>query len=217
VGIRLKVSLKKLQDSFSTENAALRRALGNGLESAAHRTVALMHERTKTAPPASKNGTPGAVNTGFYKRSWRSQRIVRVGKIASAVVFNTASYAGIIDLGRRKGGRMPPIEPIARWVQRKLNGALRPRKVAAKAPTRRIPPVPKDPAKHAAHAARTAASAGRAAQDAKIRATAYAIARAIVRRGLRARRVMSGLDALEKMGDFAVQEVRRALKRERLI
>jgi hypothetical protein len=54
------------------------------------------------------------VNTGYYKRSWRSEPI-RNG----AVILNQAPYAGIIEYGRRVG-RFPPIEAIARWAQRRL-------------------------------------------------------------------------------------------------
>lgn len=54
------------------------------------------------------------VNLGGYKRGWASLPI-RHG----VRVFNHAPYAAVIEEGRRRGARMPPLDPIARWFQRK--------------------------------------------------------------------------------------------------
>lgn len=90
--------------------AALRGARAAGL-----RSVAALHKATGEAPPASKNGSKGAVNTGFYKRAWKSSMVAD-----GSVVHNGATYAGVIEHGRRAGSRMPPTKMIARWIQRRL-------------------------------------------------------------------------------------------------
>jgi hypothetical protein len=85
--------------------------------SAAHRSVAYLQQRTRTAPSANPSGVGhgGAVNTGNYLRRWRTMR-----HADGASVYNPTPYAGVIDLGRRPGSRMPPIGIIARWIQRRL-------------------------------------------------------------------------------------------------
>jgi hypothetical protein len=56
-----------------------------------------------------------AFNTGDYRRAWDAERIDN-----GARVFNKKSYAGVIELGRRKGKRQPPSKVIEHWAQRKL-------------------------------------------------------------------------------------------------
>lgn len=92
-----------------------REAALKGARSAGLRVVHLMVERTGTARPASPNGTAGAVDTGGFKMRWRMFEID-----GGARVLNEHPAAAVIDGGRRAGAKMPPIEPIARWAQRKL-------------------------------------------------------------------------------------------------
>lgn len=55
------------------------------------------------------------VDTGRYLRSWKTQPTEN-----GVVISNDSPYAGIIELGRRAGSRMPPVQVIARWAQRRL-------------------------------------------------------------------------------------------------
>jgi hypothetical protein len=89
--------------------------------SAAQRSVALMQQRTRQAPPANPSGIGqgGAVNTGNYLRRWRAMR-----QANGASVYNPTPYAGVIELGRRPGSRMPPVGIIARWIQRRLSVSI---------------------------------------------------------------------------------------------
>ena len=98
---------------------ALKRAVKNGLVSAAFRGVELARKSTLTAPPASPNGGIGAVNTGHYRRSWRAS-----AGAAGPRIINTAPYAAVIEHGRRPGKGVP-IEPLAQWVLRKLGNEVR--------------------------------------------------------------------------------------------
>ena len=90
-------------------------AYKRGLRSAAMRARTIMDAATVTAPPASANGTQGAVNTGAYRRAWKAE------PTADGIhVYSLSPYAGVIEYGRRPGARMPPEDAIARWAQRKL-------------------------------------------------------------------------------------------------
>lgn len=106
--------LGNFEDKLGTRLESIKR---RSALSAAQRGVVLMQTRTRAAPPANPSGvgSGGAVNTANYLRRWKA---VRTGE--GAAVFNSAMYAGVIELGRRKGAAMPPIEQIARWAQRRL-------------------------------------------------------------------------------------------------
>lgn len=95
----------------------LRPALKKACLSAAQASVTIMQERTRAARPANPGnvGTGGAVNTGAYLRAWRARR-----HPLGAVLYNSKSYAGVIELGRRPGGRLPPFEPILSWARRRI-------------------------------------------------------------------------------------------------
>lgn len=54
------------------------------------------------------------VDRATYKRSFRFDDIP-----GGAVAYNFAPYASVIELGRRPGARMPPLELILAWVKRK--------------------------------------------------------------------------------------------------
>jgi hypothetical protein len=70
------------------------------------------------------------VDTGAYKRAFRvddaaqrrstdGKRDMRFSK-QPAMLINNAPHATYIEHGRRPGARPPPLEPIRRWVERKL-------------------------------------------------------------------------------------------------
>jgi len=90
-------------------------AAKRGALSGALRSIAEVQKATRTAPSASGgSGEGGAVNTGTYLRSWRARPTER-----GSILENRAPYAGVIELGRRRGA-FPPSEAIARWAQRRL-------------------------------------------------------------------------------------------------
>lgn len=94
-------------------------AIRRGLMSAALQAKVIMVRQTDNAPPASPRGSRGAVNTGAYRQAWKASAETRVGS-QGLLVGNSSPYAGVIEYGRRRGAKRPPIEPIARWAQRKL-------------------------------------------------------------------------------------------------
>lgn len=139
-----------------------------GAHAGALRAVSTLQRATSQAPAANpgRNNSTGAVNTGFYKRAWKSERLVD-----GARVFNQAVYAAVIESGRRAGATMPPTKDLTNWAQRKL---------------------------------------GLSREDAT--RASYAIAKAIKRRGLAPRRVMTNqLPKIE--ADFA-DEVAKAVAKE---
>jgi hypothetical protein len=87
-----------------------------GVQAGAQRVVALMIERTTSAPPANPAGIGGggAVNTGDFRRRWRARPLPD-----GAVVTNDHPASPTIEHGRRPGKR-PPRDPIAQWARRRL-------------------------------------------------------------------------------------------------
>jgi hypothetical protein len=79
-------------------------------------TVALHGPRIAQAVVNSFARPP--VDRGTYRRSFKAQKVA-----GGAVFYNSAPYASIIELGRRKGAKMPPIDVILAWVKRKRIGA----------------------------------------------------------------------------------------------
>ena len=116
--LQVKVPLGQLARTLYGLKERGEKAYKRGLRSAAMRARTIMDAATVTAPPASPNGTRGAVNTGAYRRAWK------VEPTADGIhIYSLSPYAGVIEYGRRPGARMPPSYPedvIARWAQRKL-------------------------------------------------------------------------------------------------
>src|SRR6185295_7665457 len=54
------------------------------------------------------------VDRAEYKRAWR-RTVLKDG----AQLRNDSPHAPIIEYGRRPGAKMPPLEPILRWMRRK--------------------------------------------------------------------------------------------------
>lgn len=101
------------------------------------------------------------VDRGTYRRSFRFDDIPD-----GAVVYNFAPYAPVIEGGRRPGSKPPPIGPIMDWVRRKGVG-------------RQYGP-------NQAGKRKVTAKLG----DAAIRSIAFAIARAIGKRGIPAYHIL---------------------------
>ncbi len=133
---------------------------------------------------------PRPVDRGVYRRSFH------VGNVeGGAVLYNSAPHAPIIELGRRAGGRQPPISVIADWVIRK---GLFNTRVTKKIGNRIITKTRR--------ARRTPDLMRRA------RSVAYVIARAIAHRGLPAHRI---LEIASKEIDVLIRaELQKAIAEE---
>lgn len=109
--------------------AARRGAIRAGM-----RAVSTLQRATSAAAPANPQqvGVGGAVNTGYYKRAWKT-----LGTPDGADVFNTAVYAGVIEHGREPG-RGVPLTPLTNWAQRRLGLSREEAKRVAYVISRRI-------------------------------------------------------------------------------
>lgn len=167
----------------------LRAGLRRGVLSGAKRCLPILHQATRTAIPANPGqvGSGGAFNTGAYLRAWRAEPIS-----GGARVYNDSVYAAVIEHGRRRG-KFPPIAAIQLWAQRKFRLKV---KSFAPARTARL---------RAAKARRSSKSVSQS----QLRNIAFVIARAIARRGLRARRVMHGVRPA--MRAAVVDEIKREM------
>ena len=92
-------------------------AAKRGVLSGALRCLPELQRRTSEAKPANPAGigSGGAVNTRAFLQAWRATPLSN-----GASVSNTRTYAGVIEEGRRKGGKMPPNAEIMHWAQRRL-------------------------------------------------------------------------------------------------
>lgn len=115
----IEVELSDAPALFRAMGSRTPAALRRGLLSAALQAKTIMVRQTDAAPPASPRGSRGAVNTGNYRAAWKAEPNSRGGSLG-LLVANTTPYSGVIEYGRRRGAKAPPLEPIARWAQRKL-------------------------------------------------------------------------------------------------
>ncbi len=77
-----------------------------GMVSSGLAMVAEMQKRTMETPVFDRGG---------YRRAWQSSSIPNGVRI-----FNNATYAGVIEEGRRPGARMPPPAALEGFAKRKL-------------------------------------------------------------------------------------------------
>ena len=158
-------TLSELSKRLRKMPKLIRDAAERGIRRGAQLSLAAYQRSGDSAPPASVGGSPGAFNTGAYRRSWKVRNVP-----GGARIYNAQRYADVIDKGRRRGRAQPPTSAIERWAQLKLRLS-----------------------REEAHAA------------------AYPIARAIGRRGLKGRRVMSR--ANPKARAIVVREMRAEVAR----
>ncbi len=99
-------------------------AVNKAATSLSMRALAIVQDAVRTAPPAnpSGKGSGGAVNTGRYLSAWEAAPKQQSGSFGVLIQApnSRAPYAAVIEYGRRPGSRPPPVEPIARWAQRRL-------------------------------------------------------------------------------------------------
>jgi hypothetical protein len=100
----IKVPMNKFAEQARRLAADFIPTVKRGMVSGAARCVVIMQEATRTAK---------VFDTGYYLRAWQS-----APTDTGARIFNVSPYAGIIELGRRAGARMPPVQVIAKWLQR---------------------------------------------------------------------------------------------------
>ena len=86
------------------------RGMSHAIEVAAVETCA-----QATGELVARTDAAGLVDEGEYRNGWSFQRIT-----GGAEVGNDAPHADAIEHGRRPYRPGPPIEPIRRWVERKL-------------------------------------------------------------------------------------------------
>ena len=92
-------------------------AARRGLVAAAQGARTMLVRSTDRAVPASERGASGAVNSGHFKSRWIAEE--RGGDTIH--IENSTPYAGVIEGGRRAGGRFPPRAAIAAWAMRRMH------------------------------------------------------------------------------------------------
>jgi len=216
--------------------AEFRPAVLRGVHSGAQRAVGYLVQRTRAAPPANPAGVGqgGAVNTGAFIRRWKAVRLPD-----GAELVNDSPYAGIVDpdaeYGRRPGSKFPPKAELIAWIKRRLltrppqkrrkfapkTGADKEREDAQKARDKKVRDFLRDHDREPKPERKPAPAGGSGGKrragpsaDQLAERLYFPIARAIARRGLRARRILHDPQAKRDIIDFVRIDVRRELQRE---
>lgn len=111
-----RVQFNELGNYEAALGKAFKPAVSKALKKAARNTVDLYKYGTRNAPPASPNGSTGAVASGRFLRSWKVQP---TSDQYTVHVFNEADHAYNVEEGRKAGSAMPPVSEIAAWVLKK--------------------------------------------------------------------------------------------------
>lgn len=176
-----------------------RPAAQRGIVSGALRSVQWLVKQTRVAAPANPAGvgSGGAVNTGDFIRRWRM-----VETRNGARLINDHPAAAVIEWGRRPGSRMPPWRAIMEWARRRLPKFRRLKLTRGR---RKAGPLSQ---------AQVRATEQRISDSfAELRSAAFLIARAIARRGLIGRRILTSDYAKAKILEFVRKETIRELQR----
>lgn len=100
--------MRQLQSAMKRLGSKAKSAVEKGMTSAALRARVIMVEEAQAKR---------VMNTGYYVRAWKASKLPATYTVR---VYNDSPYAAVVEKGRRAGARMPPVEPIARWAQRKF-------------------------------------------------------------------------------------------------
>lgn len=208
-----------------------------GIRAGAARAVGYLVARTREAPPANPagKGTGGAVNTGAFVRRWRA-----VPLPDGAALVNDSPYGPIIEDGRRRGSKFPPRDALIAWIKRKLLAQPRRRRFGpgegrearrARLEQKRLESRiarfgredprqgPKRPEKFGPQRRPKAKPKGRRVKrapsvDQQAARLYFPIARAISRRGLIGRKILTAPTAKEEILRMVTREVAAELNRE---
>lgn len=164
----LKLNAKQFARYHKSLAHRFKPTLLRGIHAGAQRAIPYLVDATRTAKPASEHGSTGAANTGYFINRWRVLRTKD-----GAIIKNVTPYGPVIDGGRRRGAKMPPLKPLIAWLRRRL---------------------------------------GKSAEEAK--RMAYPVARAIARRGLKARKILTSREARQKILDLVKEETIHEIERE---
>lgn len=196
--------------------AKVRAAALRGVRDAAQRAVPELVRRTRIVPAGNpgKIGS-GAVNTGDLARRWQWQATQN-----GADVFNDKPYASVIEGGRRRGAKMPPVGggtasgpvrqrvhgPTGRvqrtrpsvvmtdlmlWVKRKLNVAAGPIRQRVHGPTGKV----------------TVTRPRVNMSESMLRSVTFLVARAISKRGLAPRPIMTSREFVDWLRERAAEAI----------
>ncbi len=110
------MSFSEYVSRFKQVRPSMPNEITSALDETAPWLKAIVSAATQVAPPASRNGSYGAVATGKMLNSWKATRIGTKGILIS----NGQVQAVIADYGRAPGKKMPPVSKIMQWAQVRL-------------------------------------------------------------------------------------------------
>lgn len=201
-----------------------------GIRAGAQRAVAILVDETRTATPMNPAGigTGGAVNTGAFIRDWKSQPLPD-----GAVITNRRPYGPIQEWGRRIGAKMPPKQAIIEWIKRRILAPAakkKPRKPPRltsadarrkKADEVRLSNQKKRLVDGEQHGPKLPPKYGPVRPSQRVRnleteaeRLSYVIRRAIKRRGLLGRRIMTGDNSMRRVREVVRKEMIHEINRE---
>ncbi len=147
-------SLSRIPRVLERYRQEVNREAYKGLKDVAKSAVDVMQMAVRAAPPThypsssapvkgSRSKLPamplvnnGAVASGRYLKDWKAKRMTMAG-VMGVLIYNTKVYAPNIEYGR-KPGRMPPVQAIRQWLQKKFSLPYRQAKKLAYPVARKI-------------------------------------------------------------------------------
>lgn len=209
--------------------ARFKPAVMRGVRAGAARAIPYLVDRVRNAIPANPGGkgSGGAVNTGALARGFRV-----LAEPEGAAIVNRVPYAANVDGGRRPGGKFPPRDALIPWIKRKLLTKPKekkrrfgprdtPEQAREKANQKRLEAaIKKVGAKDRKYGPKRAPQPKKRrgkrvlSADEQAARLYFPIARAIARRGLIARKILSAHEAHAHILELVTREVVSELARE---
>ena len=199
-----------------------------GVRSGAARAVDYLVKATRAAPPANPRGvgSGGAVNTGNLVRRYRA-----IPLPDGAGITNDSSYWPIVEYGRRPG-KFPPRADLVAWIRRRVLAKPAPRRRSKSNATvsdkeraardqkrldariRKFARGEESPGRRAPQRRQEKPGRRRVAVADQAERLYFPIARAIARRGLIGRRVLTAPTAQQEILTMVTREVATEINRE---
>lgn len=221
--LNARIPISKLPAQMHKLRVAIKHGMRKGIEASAQQTVKILRQATLSAPAASPNGRVGAYNTSALYHGWH---VAWQRENTVAFVRNTKRYADFVEFGRSPGSHVPPISAIYAWVLKRFGGGAAQRAN----PTRySSPTAPADYAREkVTQQAKSGLTKPKKTKTLKVRAKnaeqaamlrlAWAISKAIARRGLWGRYILGTsfpriVELHQKNVDREIQKALKAVVR----
>lgn len=128
---QITVPFKQLPKVFQQYGKFVRAGTLPAMRRLAKQASRIITTATKDAPPASANGSRGAVNYGTFISKWRADLVTLNGNQGVLVSNDSGIKGATIEWGGKWPNKGPPVSAIATWATKKLGLSYEEAKKAA--------------------------------------------------------------------------------------